>query len=204
MQGGLMLEPLFGTFLDPKPLSRSPQLTAGLLAQAVGCTVQVAEKWLLPLQYALMYAELNTKDRFASFLAQIGHESGSFKWTTELWGPTKQQLAYEGRLDLGNTMKGDGYRYRGRGLIQTTGRANYVRVARDLRPFECPDFEANPDALCEPKWAALSAASFWKCNGLNALADKGDVLAITRRVNGGTNGLDDRIARFMRAKEALS
>jgi len=199
-----MLEPLFGTFLDPKPLVRGPQLTAALLARCLGVTEKVATTWLLPVQYAVMHAELTTANRLASFLAQIGHETGSLKWLSEIWGPTAAQSRYQTHPRLGNTQPGDGYRYRGRGMIQITGRANYRALTRALRVLDCPDFEANPDALLEPRWAALSAASFWIGHSLNTHADVEDTLGITHVVNGGTNGLDDRIARFKRAKEALS
>ena len=199
-----MMEPLFGTFLDPKPPIRSPQLTAALLARALGITEKAASPWLLPMQYALMYAQLNTVNRLAAFLAQIGHESGSFKWLSEIWGPTAAQSRYQTHPKLGNKQPGDGYRYRGRGLIQITGRGNYRAITLALKPQGCPDFEANPDALSEPQWAALSAAAFWRDHSLNTLADVEDTLGITHVVNGGENGLDDRKARYKRAKEALS
>ena len=76
--------------------------------------------------------EINTPLRLAAFIAQIAHESGDFKYTREIWGPTKAQIGYEGRLDLGNTVPGDGKRYRGRGLIQITGRSNYVKLSKKL------------------------------------------------------------------------
>lgn len=199
-----MLEPLFGTFLDPKPLYRQPTLTTALLARALGVTEKVASPWLLPMQYAAMHAQLNNVNRLASFLAQIGHETGSLKWLSEIWGPTAAQSRYDTHPKLGNTLPGDGYRYRGRGLIQITGRSNYVALTAALRWVGCPDFEENPDALLEPQWAALSAASFWIGHDLNTHADVEDNFGITHVVNGGENGLDDRIARFTRAKEALS
>jgi putative chitinase len=107
---------------------------------------------------------------------------------------------------LGNTQPGDGSRYRGRGLIQITGRHNY-RAARNrlfAKLGDCPDFEEQPEALEQPKWAALSAGDFWHRTGCNQLADKGDFVALTRRINGGTNGLADRQARHKRAVAALN
>ena len=101
---------------------------------------------------------------------------------------------YEGRADLGNNQPGDGQRYCGRGLIQITGRANYAAARNRMRAIgiDCPDFEAEPEQLEEPWWAALSAADYWTSRGLNPLADAGDFEAITRRINGGLNGQADR------------
>jgi putative chitinase len=123
----------------------------------------------------------------------------------EIWGPTPAQTRYEGRRDLGNVHPGDGYRYRGRGLIQTTGRANYAATTLGLRKVapDAPDFELKPEALEAPRWAALSAAWFWASKGLNELADAGDYMRITRRINGGTNGYEDRLALWEQAKAAL-
>lgn len=200
----LMLEPLFGTFLDPKPLQRSPQLTSTILARALGVTEKLASTWLLPMQYAAMHASLDTTNRLAAFLAQIGHETGSLRWLSEIWGPTAAQSRYQTHPKLGNTQPGDGLRYRGRGLIQVTGRANYRATTEALRFLDCPDFEAHPDALLDPRWAALSAASYWNEHSLNELADADDINGITRAINGGTNGLLDRIERYARAKDAIA
>lgn len=142
---------------------------------------------------------IDTPARQAAFLAQTGHESGGFIYTREIWGPTPAQQRYEGRLDLGNTQLGDGFTYRGRGLIQITGRANYGACSRALGV----DFVATPALLEAPAAAANSAAWFWSEHGLNALADSGDFKTITRRINGGVNGWDDRVARWERAKAAL-
>lgn len=178
--------------------------TSALMAKALGVSESLMSKWYEPLKSAMAHASLNNPLRLASFLAQIGHESGSLRYTTELWGPTKQQLTYEGRLDLGNTQKGDGFRYRGHGLIQNTGRVNHRAATKGLARYGCPDFEAEPEKLAEPRWAALSAAEYWASHKLNAKADLGDTVAITRVVNGGTTGLADRLARFDHAKKALS
>jgi putative chitinase len=182
-------------------------ITADLLRAAVGCTPDRAELFAGPLSEACALFEINTPERLAPFLANIGHESGGFRWLSEIWGPTEAQKRYEGRKDLGNTQPGDGYLYRGRSLIQTTGRANYreLRPALLLAGYEgVPDFEADPEQLQLPRWAAASAAFFWHSRGLNELADSGNFERIVRRINGGTNGMADREARLVRAKDALA
>lgn len=149
---------------------------------------------------------IDSPQRIAAFLAQIAHESGRLVYVRELWGPTPAQLRYEGRADLGNTQTGDGFRYRGRGLIQTTGRANYAATRDGLVQFVplVPDFEATPEMLEAPKWAALSAGWFWYAHGLNDLADGDQFMTITRRINGGTNGYADRVALWDGAKAVLA
>ena len=142
-------------------------------------------------QYAAQYG-VTTTLRMAHFLAQIAHESGQLQYVREL----ASGAAYEGRKDLGNTVKGDGVRYKGRGLIQITGRTNYKAVSKALGV----DFIANPEKLEEPEYAVASAFWYWQSHGLNALADKDDSIAVTRRINGGTNGLDDRLRYLGRAK----
>lgn len=180
-------------------------MNAQLLAQAVGIPVARAALWVAPLRSAMQYAALTTRERKAAFLAQVGHESGSFQWTREIWGPTPAQSRYEGRADLGNTVKGDGFRYRGRGLIQTTGRNNYQRVTTRLSGMAAPDFVKYPEALESPHWAALSAADYWVDRGLNRFCNQGAVrfIALTRAINGGRNGLEDRLRRYERAYAAL-
>ncbi len=149
---------------------------------------------------------IDTAARQAAFLAQIGHESGGLKYTSEVWGPTPAQSRYEGRKDLGNNKTDDGSRFRGHGLIQTTGRANHARVTQRLRlRFDgVPDFEQEPQALTDTKWAALSACDYWDMHNLNTLADSGDFERITEIINGGNNGLEDRIARHLAAQAALA
>lgn len=180
-------------------------ITGTQLAQCCDCSVARAEPWAEPLSVAMSMFGIDMAARQAAFLAQIAHESGRLRYVRELWGPTDAQRRYEGRADLGNTQPGDGFRYRGRGLIQTTGRANYAATRDGLRRVApgAPDFEAEPEALELPRWAAMSAAWFWSSRGLNALADAGDMLKITRRINGGTNGLDDRLKLWAGAKAAL-
>ncbi|MGB6104600.1 MAG: glycoside hydrolase family 19 protein, partial [Pusillimonas sp.] len=117
-------------------------------------------------------------------------------YTREIWGPTPAQLRYEGRADLGNIERGDGSRFRGRGLIQITGRANYRSVANGLG-IDCL---SEPALLEFPEDAARSAAWWWANNGCNQIADTEDFERLTRRINGGLNGYADRLARWNLAK----
>lgn len=112
-----------------------------------------------------------------------------------------------GLRNLGNTQHGDGWHYRGRGPVQLTGRANYARLRDRLRSRlarAVPDFEADPDALLKPEWGAWAAADFWDMRGLNALADAGHFALVTRRINGGTNGMEDRERRWELARRVLA
>jgi putative chitinase len=148
----------------------------------------------------------------AMFLANVGHETAGLKYVREIWGPTQAQRGYEGRRDLGNIQIGDGYRFMGRGYLQTTGRDNYVRLRNRLRArgIPCPDFEAEPQTLEDPEWAALSAADYVAMRNLNAKADAGDFLGYCVGVNGRNrstglpNGWEDRKALFEGALEALA
>ena len=151
-------------------------ITADTLRATMGCSTLRAANWAPYIQRACEIFAINTPARLAAFLAQIGHESGRLVYSREIWGPTHAQARYEGRADLGNTRSGDGKWYMGRGLIQTTGRANYCATRDGLRQHlpNVPDFEADPTALELPEWAALSAAWYWHSRGLNALADAGD------------------------------
>lgn len=155
-----------------------------------------AEAFCAPLNIAMAEFEINTPARQAAFIAQIAHESGQFRYVRELAGGA----AYEGRADLGNTMKGDGIRFKGRGLIQITGRANYKACGAALGL----DLILYPELLEQPMYACRSAAWFWKSRGLNELADAGDQIKITRRINGGTNGLAERLAYFEIARKVIS
>ena len=138
------------------------------------------------------YGILDNSLRLIHFLAQLAHESGNFKYMEEI----ASGAAYEGRKDLGNVMSGDGVKFKGRGPIQLTGRANYRRYGQQLGI----DFENNPTIVAIPSVGLLVACKFWSDNGLNALADQDDVLTITRRINGGTNGLEDRKAHLAKLK----
>lgn len=138
---------------------------------------------------------ITTPLRMAHYLAQIAHESGELRYTKEL----ASGKAYEGRKDLGNTQRGDGVRFKGRGLIQITGRANYQLYAA----FCGFDVVSNPELLERPLGAVRSSMWFWENHGLNALADKDNVRDITRKINGGYNSLEDRELYLVRAKSTL-
>lgn len=147
------------------------------------------------LNDAMKEFDIDNPMREAAFLAQVAHESGGFHYVKEI----ASGAAYEGRKDLGNTEPGDGIFYKGRGLIQITGRANYDQCGQAL---DLPLIE-QPELLEQPVNACRSAAWFWKSRGLNDLADKGDFKLITKRINGGLNGYPDRLAYYERAQETL-
>jgi len=130
---------------------------------------------------------INTPLRIAHFMAQLSHESGGFKYLKEL-GNNAYFKKYEGRKDLGNIFAGDGLKYKGRGFIQITGRANYTELSKDLKI----DFVNNPELLEQEANAIISALWFWNKKGLNALADVDNITAITKKINGGLNGFEDR------------
>ena len=178
-------------------------MTPQLLRAATGCTQDAADLYAEHLAAACAHCDINTPTRLAAFLAQVGHESGSLRHVREVWGPTPAQERYEGRRDLGNTEPGDGFRYRGRGLIQCTGRDNYRRVTQWLSAYGAPNFEHAPEKLEDPQWAVWSAAAWWRHNGCNEIADSGDFERLTKRINGGLNGLQDRRLRWERARAAL-
>lgn len=155
-----------------------------------------AEVFIEPLNATMLEFEINNPLREAAFLAQIAHESGELRYVREL----ATGEAYEGRKDLGNTNPGDGVRYKGRGLIQVTGTANYRACGVALGV----DLLADPGLLEQPLLAARSAGWFWSVKKLNELADKGDFLLITKRINGGTNGWAARVAYYERAKKVFA
>jgi putative chitinase len=125
----------------------------------------------------------------------VGHESGDFRFSEEI----ASGAAYEGRTDLGNTKKGDGVRFKGRGLIQITGRSNYTEYGK-ARHRDYVTEPHNRIIANNPAIAVDVSCWFWKTRNLNALADADNIDAITRRINGGVNGLKDRKAHFRRAK----
>jgi putative chitinase len=170
------------------------------LAQCTGARIDRAKTFLPFIEAAMDEFDINTPARQASFLSQVGHESGGLHWLVEIWGPNIAQQNYEGRRDLGNYNTGDGYKFRGRGLLQITGRANYQQTGDALGI----NLISNPEQLGTPELAARSAAWFWKTHGLNELADAGDQTLVTRRINGGVNGLAERLALFDVAKEILN
>jgi putative chitinase len=152
------------------------------------------------LQVAMHEFDLEPPLRTAAFLAQVAHESGELKFFEEIWGPTTAQRRYEGRRDLGNTQPGDGFRYRGRGAIQLTGRNNYRHYGGKLHLA----LEDQPDLASQPEVAFRIAAQFWADHGLNALADLEDLRGITRKINGGFNGFLERNRYYQRAKLVLA
>jgi putative chitinase len=167
---------------------------------ALGVRIDRAQTYLPFLEDAMHEFQINTPARQAAFLAQILHESGLLRWPVEIWGPTSAQARYDTRYDLGNVAPGDGFKYRGRGLIQLTGRANYKKAGDALGE----DLIVHPELLGEPALACRSAAWFWKAHGCNELADAGDFEHITKRINGGLNGYAERLGLWEKAKEALA
>jgi putative chitinase len=184
----------------------------------------IDHKWLGPLEEAFAKYDISTPQRQSCFIGQCAHESGNFKILQEnlnysaeglmkTWPsrfPTKEvadQYArqpakiagkvYNGRL--GNTSEEEAAKYLGRGLIQLTGKENYEHCGSSLGV----DLVGNPDWLTDPKYAALSAGWFWNKKGLNALADASDLETMTKRINGGLIGLDDRKAKIAKALSVL-
>lgn len=176
-------------------------LDAQQIAGSTGAPLARALAWVDPINAACQTFGIDNPERLACFLSQIGHESGSLLYTRELWGPTPAQARYEGRLDLGNTQFGDGFRFRGAGLIQITGRFNFSAVRDGLREAlpDVPDFEAGASTLGAPQWAAMSAAWYFAGHGCNELADALDFETITRRINGGLTGEAQRVALWAEA-----
>ena len=141
--------------------------------------------------------EINTPLRQAHFWAQAAHETGGLRLLHEVWGPTDAQKRYEGRKDLGNTEPGDGYLFRGRGIFQLTGRANYVAMGNKIGI----DLVADPEKAADPEISLRIACEYWKSRKINVCADADDVVAVTKKINGGTNGLQDRKANLAHAKK---
>ena len=175
-------------------------ITAQQLLQILPNAGQVAGVFVPVLNTAMSRYQIVGGKRIAAFIAQIGHESGQLKYVKEIWGPTAAQARYEGRADLGNTVQGDGSKYRGRGLIQITGRANYKACGEALGL----DLINHPELLEKPQHACMSAAWFWASKGLNTLADAGQFDKITQRINGGQNGAADRQALYAKALKVLA
>jgi putative chitinase len=186
--------------------------------------LDIEVKWLQPLKDTFVKYDISTPKRQAAFIGQCQHESANFKVLQEnlnysaeglmkTWPsrfPTKEiadQYArqpakiagkvYNGRL--GNTSEEEAAKYLGRGLIQLTGKENYERCGTSINV----DLVNNPDYLLNPKYAALSAGWFWNRKGLNELADSGDVDTMTKRINGGLHGIDDRKAKIAKAQSVL-
>ncbi len=148
------------------------------------------------IQQAMAEFEITSYLRETAFLAQLAHESGELRYMEEI----ASGAAYEGRKDLGNTQPGDGKRYKGRGPIQLTGRANYDKYGKLLGL----DLVNDPTIAATKEVGFRIAGQFWKLNGLNELADQQQFKTITKRINGGYNGLDDRIKYYDRAKKVMS
>jgi putative chitinase len=163
-----------------------------------------AQEYLPHLNDALADFKVDTMLRTAAFVAQLAHESGEFRFMEEIWGPTEAQRRYEPvcRLAarLGNTQPGDGLRFKGRGPIQITGRDNYARYGQLLGR----DLVAEPELAAKPEVAFAVAGLYWSSNKLNEKADVEDFVGITKRINGGTNGLEDRQRYYAKAKAVLA
>ena len=184
------------------------QITVETLARIAGASPNAnMQSTILGLQMAGVGAGLERPHRLAMFLGQLAHESGGWRHDREIWGPTAAQQRYDTRTDLGNTpaKDGDGYLYRGRGPVQITGKSNYGQFTAWARKLsaDAPDFVRDPDAVNTDPWEGLGPIWYWDTRNLNRYADAGDFETVTRRINGGTNGLADRQARYARAELAL-
>lgn len=171
----------------------SPELLRKVAGAPVNKTVVEGLSKYLPAE--MEKAGINTRLRIAHFLAQLCHESDHFRTMREY----ASGAAYEGRRDLGNVRAGDGRRFRGRGPIQITGRYNYEKYGKKLGI----DLVNKPELAETPEIGVKIAVQYWTDNNLNALADKDDVRKITKRINGGYNGLNSRIAMLENAKRAI-
>jgi putative chitinase len=186
------------------------------------------DAWYEALAEALPQYDINTVERVAAFIAQCSHESGGFSVLEEnlnykaatlskLWpqrfppGIAEQYAGrpemianktYGGRMGNGPEESGDGYKYRGRGILQLTGKDNYKACSQTL--FQDNTLLDDPDLLLDPYYAIHSACWFWNRNKLNQFADAGDLTTLTKRINGGTIGLEDRIHHYNHAVEVLA
>jgi putative chitinase len=203
-------------------------INAALLSQILMCPLALAQRWTAPLNEAMQRFEINTPRRIAHFLAQIGHESLSLQHLQENLSYSRKRIGevfgrrlseaeqpqyvrkperlanrvYANRNGNRDEASGDGYRYRGRGPIALTGRDNYRRIGELL---DLP-LEDQPELLESPEVGALAAAAWWQDAGLNALADRDDLLGVSRRINLGSStskatpeGMADRTMRTSRA-----
>ncbi|CAB4132387.1 COG3179 Predicted chitinase [uncultured Caudovirales phage] len=195
------------------------------LAQAVHINPAKAEQWIDAINQTFEFFDISTPEQQASFLGQCGHESNGFTALVEnlnykaeslckVWPkrfPTLEAAqpyhrnpeaianhVYANRMGNGDEDSGDGFAFRGRGLIQLTGRANYKACGEALGV----DLELTPELVETPQFAALSAGWFWSTHDLNRIAE--DIVAVTKKINGGTLGLDDRVARTERALNVLA
>ncbi len=168
---------------------------AVLRAIAPGGKPDIINGFADALPQVIAYAALTTRQRLADFLGQCAEESANFTTTTEF----ASGAAYNGRRDLGNVHPGDGVRFKGRGLIQLTGRTNYREAGQALGH----DYENHPEWVATFPHAALVSAWFWKRHDINVAADRGNLAQVTRAVNGGENGFSTRVALTHRALNAL-
>lgn len=171
-------------------------ISAAQLAKVLSVSQRTIDPFHVHLQLIMPTYQIDTPLREAAFLAQVAHESGRFYYTEELASGT----AYEGRKDLGNIRPGDGVKFKGRGLIQLTGRSNYKDFSRHCGI----DFITTPELLSLPEHAVRSACWFWQSRGLNELADAGEFEKITRIINGGFNGLEERTEFYQALYHAYS
>ena len=189
--------------------------------------LHIGEQWLDALNETFARFDISTPIRQASFIGQCGHECGSFKVLEEnlnyraetlmkLWSkrfPTLEianqyaknpkkiaNMVYANRMGNRDEASGDGYRFRGRGCIQLTGHANYFHAGKACDE----DFVMNPDLVATPKYAAMTAGWFWSTHKLNQYADGSDFLMMTKRINGGTIGLQDRINHINHALNIIA
>ena len=187
--------PTLASLCDSLPTDLDPTLLSLLFMRAAAADVaEFAER----INKVMANRQIDSKLRQAHFLAQIGHESGEFRFRAEI----ASGEAYQGRVDLGNLQPGDGQRYKGRGLIQLTGRANYGEYGRAIgREAE---LLAHPELVeTDPELCVDVAGWFWAKRGLNAFADADDLTTLTKRINGGLNGFDDRRRLLTRGKALL-
>jgi putative chitinase len=184
------------------------------------------ERWHEPIADACAAWDINTAVRIAMFLAQTAHESAGFRrlieslkysaaglrrtWPQRFSAADAAAMAYDevrigeraygGRMGNGPEGSGDGFTFRGRGIIQTTGRANYVVMGEHLGA----DLTVEPELLTDPLWAAYAAACFWDLNGCSDAADADDFRRVTRIINGGENGMEDRLNWLAVVQEAMA
>lgn len=173
-----------------------PVTFAALFAKCGALPERAEELGISAAVHFFAYDIMESGLRLAHFMAQLMHESGKFRYMEEIASGS----AYEGRRDLGNIYPGDGKRYKGRGPIQITGRTNYRLYGRRVGL----DLERHPELAAYPAIGLHLACEYWTRNNLNAAADADDVLHITKRINGGTNGLSDRKHHLAQVKEWLT
>lgn len=202
-------------------------MSLDILVRAVpSAKKETLEKYYDAFVATFLKFNINTPLRQAAFLAQCAHESGSFTATVENLNYSKEALvkvwpkhfasvafatayhrqpekianrAYRDRMGNGDEASGDGWRYRGRGFIQLTGKNNYAAYGKAIGV----DTVKQPELIEQPLHIVMSAGWFWNTNSLNSLADKEDTLGITKRINGGTHGLEDRKSKYETARKVL-